>query len=86
MLIVLYLIFINIAIFSLMYVDKKRAIRKQFRISEQTLLTLACLGGTFGMLAAMKIVHHKNRKFKDMIPILVIENIILILFLDKFLS
>ena len=86
MLLILYLIFINIAIVSLMYVDKKRAIKKQFRISEQTLLTLACLGGTFGMLAAMKIVHHKNRKFKDMIPILVIENIILILFLDKFLS
>ena len=86
MLIVLYLIFINIAIFSLMYVDKKRAIKKQFRISEQTLLTLTCLGGVLGMLAAMKIVHHKNRKFKDMIPILVIENIILILFLDKFLS
>lgn len=86
MLIVLYLIFINVALFSLMYVDKKRAIKKQFRIPEQTLLTLACLGGTFGMLAAMKIVHHKNRKFKDMIPILVIENIILILFLDKFLS
>ena len=86
MLLILYLIFINIAIFSLMYVDKKRAIKKQFRISEQTLLTLACLGGTFGMLAAMKIVHHKNRKFKDMIPILVIENIILVLFLDKFLS
>lgn len=84
MLLILYLIFINIAIFSLMYVDKKRAIRKQFRISEQTLLTLACLGGTFGMLAAMKIVHHKNRKFKDMIPILVIENIILILSLISF--
>ena len=86
MLLILYLIFINIALFSLMYVDKKRAIRKQFRISEQTLLTLACLGGVLGMLAAMKIVHHKNKKFKDMIPILVIENIILILFLDKFLS
>ena len=86
MLLILYLIFINIAIFSLMYVDKKRAIKKQFRISEQTLLTLTCLGGVLGMLAAMKIVHHKNRKFKDMIPILVIENIILILFLDKFLS
>ena len=86
MLLILYLIFINIAIFSLMYVDKKRAIKKQFRISEQTLLTLTCLGGVLGMLAAMKIVHHKNRKFKDMIPILVIENIILVLFLDKFLS
>ena len=86
MLLILYLIFINVALFSLMYVDKKRAIKKQFRISEQTLLTLTCLGGVLGMLAAMKIVHHKNRKFKDMIPILVIENIILVLFLDKFLS
>lgn len=86
MLLVYYLIFINIALFSLMYIDKKRAIRKQFRISEKTLLTIAFLGGTFGMLAAMKIVHHKNKKFKDIIPILVVENIMLIFLLNKFLG
>lgn len=86
MLLVYYLIFINIALFSLMYIDKKRAIRKQFRISEKTLLTVAFLGGTFGMLAAMEIVYHKNKKFKDIIPILVVENIMLIFLLNKFLG
>ena len=37
MLFILYLIFINIALFCLMYIDKRKAIKNEFRISEKTL-------------------------------------------------
>lgn len=85
MLCIFYLIFINIVVFLLMCEDKKRAIKRQFRISEKTLLILASLGGVFGMICAMKIIHHKNRKFKEVIPNLVVKNIILIILIFVFL-
>lgn len=50
MLFILYLIFINIALFCLMYIDKRKAIKNEFRISEKTLLTLAFMGGSISML------------------------------------
>ncbi|WP_253288577.1 DUF1294 domain-containing protein [Intestinibacter bartlettii] len=83
MLFLYYLIFINIAMFCFMCIDKKRAIKNQFRISEKKLLTIAFLGGSIGMLAAMNIVHHKGKKFKSYIPFLVIESFFLLFILSK---
>ena len=40
----LYLIFINIIAFCAYGIDKKRAVRNQWRISEKALLGLAVLG------------------------------------------
>lgn len=83
MLFLYYLIFINTALFCLMCIDKKRAIKNQFRISEKTLLTLAFLGGSIGMLSAMDIIHHKGKKFKIFIPFFVIESFFLLFILIK---
>ena len=55
----LYLIFINIIAFCAYGIDKKRAVRNQWRISEKALL-----GGSIGALLGMKVFHHKTRKAK----------------------
>ena len=77
MLFIFYLILINTLLFCLMCIDKKRAIKNQFRISEKTLLTLAFMGGSFSILLSMRLIHHKGKKFKNLIPILTIESFFL---------
>ena len=47
--------------FLLYAVDKKRAIEKEWRISEKTLLALSFFGGAVGGYLAMQIVRHKTR-------------------------
>ena len=41
-------------------IDKWKAHRKQWRISEKMLLFLAVIGGSAGALAGMYIFHHKT--------------------------
>ena len=53
-------------------IDKKRAVRNQWRISEKALLGMAALGGSIGALAGMKIFHHKTRKAKFFVGVPVI--------------
>lgn len=82
MLFIFYLISINTLLFCLMCIDKKRAIKNQFRISEKTLLTLAFMGGSFSILLSMRLIHHKGKKFKNLIPILTIESFFLLFFFN----
>ena len=86
MLFILYLIFINIALFCLMYIDKRKAIKNEFRISEKTLLTLAFIGGSISMLISMKVIHHKGKKFKNVIPLLTLESFLLWFILLKIID
>lgn len=44
--------------------DKFCAIRHRWRVPERTLLLLAALGGSVGMLAGMILFHHKASKKK----------------------
>ena len=53
---------LNLALLLAMGIDKRRAIRKQRRISENTLLTLALLGGSAGGILGMLLFRHKTRK------------------------
>ena len=76
MLFILYLIFINIALFCLMYIDKRKAIKNEFRISEKTI----------SMLISMKIIHHKGKKFKNVIPLLTLESFLLLFILLKIID
>ena len=67
-----YLLLINAAGFVLMRVDKQKAIKNKWRIPESTLLTVAALGGSFGICAGMYAFRHKTRhtKFSVGVPIL----------------
>ena len=43
-----YIFIINILTFIVFAVDKKRAVKNRWRISEKTLMTMAVIGGGFG--------------------------------------
>lgn len=65
----IYLLLINALGFVLMLWDKHRARKKQWRISEATLLTTALLGGSAGCLLGMYTARHKIRKARFAIGI-----------------
>ena len=58
-----YLVIINIISFIIMGLDKLLAILKKQRISENTLLFFAIIGGSIGTLLGMLIFRHKIRKY-----------------------
>ena len=60
-LIALFLVFMNILGFVLMFSDKKRARRGQWRIRERTLFLAAVFGGSLGSLLGMWLFHHKTK-------------------------
>ena len=57
----IYLIGINLAGFIIMGVDKKRAIRGAWRISEASLFLTALLGGSLGCILGMQHFRHKTK-------------------------
>ena len=65
---------------------KKKTIAKTLGISEKTLLTLAFMGGSISMLISMKIIHHKGKKFKNVIPLLTLESFLLLFMLLKIID
>lgn len=60
----LYLLLINAAAFVLMLVDKVKAKKNRWRISERTLILSAALGGSAGALLGMYTFRHKTRHIK----------------------
>lgn len=58
----LYLVVINILTWLLFAIDKRRSRRRQWRISERTLLFLSLFGGTPGAYLGRRMLHHKTRK------------------------
>jgi uncharacterized membrane protein YsdA (DUF1294 family) len=47
-----------------MYADKRRAIKKEWRISENTLLAYSMLGGSIGSLIGIYLFRHKTKHLK----------------------
>lgn len=60
-LIIGYLICINFTGYVSMGLDKKKAVRHQWRIPETTLFLIALLGGSLGSIAGMQHFRHKTR-------------------------
>lgn len=81
--VILYLVIINIATFFTFGLDKWKARRAKWRIGEAALLTLAVLGGSVGAWLGMNVWRHKTKhaKFKYGIPIILILQIAIGLFL-----
>lgn len=82
--IILYLIIINFISFLLVAIDKRKAIKNKYRISEKTFFIFSFIGGSLGTLLGMFQFHHKTKKLKFLIgiPILFLFNI-LVLYLIK---
>lgn len=71
-----YLVVINLFSFALFGIDKKKAERKKWRISEASLLGISLLGGSTGSLIGMVIFKHKlsKKKFYIGVPCILIIN------------
>lgn len=80
--IIIYVISINLIAFLAMWIDKRRAINGEWRISENGLFTLVLLGGGIGGIAGMYAFHHKTKKLKFTIgfPTILISEIVLIIY------
>ena len=80
-----YFIGINIFAFILCFVDKKRAIKRKYRISEGLLLLSCILGGPFGFYLSMQMFRHKTKhlKFTLLVPLLCILWIIIFINVGK---
>ncbi|MBQ4522397.1 MAG: DUF1294 domain-containing protein [Lachnospiraceae bacterium] len=83
--IVSYLFLVNIIAFVLYGVDKKRAKKGEYRISEKTLLLSGAIGGSIGAMAGMKVFRHKtkHKKFVIGLPLMFILQCLLIWWLWK---
>lgn len=78
---VCYLVLVNFVTFVAFGVDKRRAVRNKYRISEATLLGLALIGGSAGALAGMYLFHHKTRKpLFRLIPVLLASQAAILFF------
>ena len=82
-----YLLAVNIATFFLYGIDKYKAKKGRWRISEATLLMMAVIGGSIGAWAGMRLWHHKtmHKKFKYGIPIIIIMQVSLVVYLHSVL-
>ena len=78
-----YLLAVNSLTFLLYGIDKYKAKKGRWRISEATLLTMAAIGGSIGAWAGMRVWHHKtmHKKFKYGIPVIIIMQIALVVYL-----
>ncbi|MDD6140292.1 MAG: DUF1294 domain-containing protein [Bacteroidales bacterium] len=78
-----YLLAVNALTFLLYGIDKYKAKKSQWRISEATLMMMAVIGGSVGAWTGMQLWHHKtkHRKFRYGIPLILLLQIVMIIFL-----
>jgi uncharacterized membrane protein YsdA (DUF1294 family) len=77
---IIVIIFTNITGIIMMVLDKRRAGKGAWRISENALLFTAFSGGALGMLVISKMIRHKTRKLKFKIGLPAIFVLQLIIF------
>ncbi len=75
---ILYLLIINIVAFAAFGIDKMKARRGSWRISEKALFGLAFAGGSLGALAAMNVFRHKtkHKSFVIGIPVIMVLQVV----------
>lgn len=79
----IYLVAINVVTFFMYGIDKWKAKKSKWRISEATLLGMAVIGGSVGAWLGMKTWHHKtlHKKFKYGVPAIIIIQLTIIVYL-----
>lgn len=77
--VIVYLVW-NVIIFLMYGVDKLKAKRDAYRISEFTLLWCAFVMGAVGAFFGSKAFHHKTQKtkFKILLPLALLFNVVVI--------
>lgn len=76
----LYLLMVNLTGFCLMGIDKWKAKRGAWRISEKALFLPAVLGGAVGCILGMRVFRHKTKHwyFKFGMPAILLVQIVLV--------
>ena len=76
----------NLAVALLYGWDKRLAVRGRRRVPEATLLWVSALGGSVGMYAAMRLIHHKtqHRKFMWGIPAIFAAQVVLLILVIQY--
>ena len=76
-----YFFIINALGFLFMLVDKQKAKKKRWRISERVMMIIAASGGSLGVLIGMLIFRHKTKhpKFIIGVPLLILMHLIIAL-------
>lgn len=79
--IILYVAAVNVVSFLMMGIDKRKAVKRAFRIPESTLFVLAIIGGSVGSIIGMHLFRHKTRHWYFLygMPVILALQIILIL-------
>lgn len=83
----IYLILINVLALALYGIDKFKAQRGLWRISEAMLLGVAAVGGSIGAFLGMKLFHHKtlHPQFYIGIPVIFVLQVVLsVILIRKF--
>jgi uncharacterized membrane protein YsdA (DUF1294 family) len=72
-----YLMLVNLAGFSIMGIDKKKAKKNEYRIPEKTLFMWAIVGGSIGSIIGMYFFRHKTRhlSFQIGMPLILLVQI-----------
>ena len=80
--IIIYLIIINLIGFLIMYIDKQKAKKGNWRIPEKTIFLVTLLGGGIGTISGMYAFRHKTQKMNFVIglPVITILEIIAIIY------
>lgn len=75
----IYYIILNIGTFIIYGIDKRRAVKRRWRISERALISAALFGGGFGALLGMVLFHHKTKhwKFRILVPCFILLHLVL---------
>ena len=79
----IYLAAINVVTFFLYGVDKWKAKRAKWRVSEAALIWMAVFGGSVGAWLGMKAWHHKtqHKKFTYGLPLILMAQIGLVIWI-----
>lgn len=82
-----YLLLINVVTFFIYGMDKQKAKRGAWRISETTLLGLAVIGGSVGAYLGMRVFHHKTKhlKFTIGVPVIFVLQVLVVYGAGRFL-
>jgi len=70
---IVWLIFINLAGFAVCAVDKYKAIKGKWRIPERSIFGISIIGGSVGVYSALLLFRHKirYRRFMVGVPIII---------------
>lgn len=68
----------NFAVFLMYYSDKRRSIKRQWRIPEATLIMMAFAGGGVGAICGMYLIRHKTKhlKFQLLVPLALVLQLV----------